>query len=149
MVAMPLTLIGDALTDGAPVFAERGADFITSNVSSLPERAGVWQGIRGSVTIVLFVVRPVSAWLALHRVRSRPAERLGASGRAFVLVRRLLGPERVKYLAGFLCRDGSASWSSSWLCRRGARVLPLRWAMSMKKAMPAPVPSTSALGPDQ
>jgi len=55
-LAVLVTLIGDALTDGAPVFAERGADFITSNVSSLPERAGVWQGIRGSVTIVLFVV---------------------------------------------------------------------------------------------
>lgn len=51
-----ITLIAEALRDGLPVYMERGVDFITSNVSSLPERAGVWQGIRGSLTIVLFVM---------------------------------------------------------------------------------------------
>ena len=51
-----VTLIGESLRDGLPVFRDRGLDFVTSNVSSLPERAGVWQGIRGSMTIVAFVI---------------------------------------------------------------------------------------------
>jgi phosphate transport system permease protein len=50
------TLLGEALRDGVPVFRERGFDFVTSNISSLPERAGVWQGIKGSLTILVFVV---------------------------------------------------------------------------------------------
>jgi phosphate transport system permease protein len=50
------TLLAEALRDSMPVFRERGLDFITSNISSLPERAGVWQGIRGSLTILVFVV---------------------------------------------------------------------------------------------
>jgi phosphate transport system permease protein len=51
-----VTLLTDVVRAGLPVFQERGIDFVTSNVSSLPERAGVAQGIRGSLTIVVFVV---------------------------------------------------------------------------------------------
>jgi phosphate transport system permease protein len=50
-----VTLLAQSLRDGVPVFRDRGIDFITSKVSSLPEQAGVWQGIRGSLTIVGFV----------------------------------------------------------------------------------------------
>ena len=50
------TLLAEVLRDGIPVFRERGSDFVTSNISSLPERAGVWQGIKGSLTILVFVV---------------------------------------------------------------------------------------------
>jgi phosphate transport system permease protein len=55
-LAVLLTLLTETLRDGLPVFRERGADFLTSGVSSLPQRAGVWQGIRGSLTIIAFVI---------------------------------------------------------------------------------------------
>jgi phosphate transport system permease protein len=51
-----VTLLADVFRTGAPVYQERGVDFLTSNVSSLPERAGVRQGIVGSLMIVAFVV---------------------------------------------------------------------------------------------
>jgi phosphate transport system permease protein len=50
------TLLVDVFRAGFPVYRDRGIDFLTSNVSSLPERAGVRQGIVGSLTIVVFVV---------------------------------------------------------------------------------------------
>lgn len=54
-LAILLTLLVDIAQGSLPVFRERGVDFLTSNVSSLPQRAGVAQGIRGSLTIVAFV----------------------------------------------------------------------------------------------
>jgi phosphate transport system permease protein len=51
-----VTLLTDIVRTGLPVFQERGLDFVTSRVSSLPDRAGVVQGIRGSLTIVVFVI---------------------------------------------------------------------------------------------
>jgi phosphate transport system permease protein len=41
---------------GVPVLADRGTEFLTSPNSSLADRAGVWQGIVGSLTLMLFVV---------------------------------------------------------------------------------------------
>jgi phosphate transport system permease protein len=38
-----------------PVFAERGWDFVSSGLSSLPARAGVWQGVVGSLILIGFV----------------------------------------------------------------------------------------------
>lgn len=55
-LAILLTLLVDIFRTGWPVFAERGTDFLTRNVSSLPERAGVRQGIQGSLTIIAFVI---------------------------------------------------------------------------------------------
>ena len=50
-------LLADVFRTAWPVFRDRGvADFVTSNISSLPERAGVRQGIIGSLYIVAFVV---------------------------------------------------------------------------------------------
>jgi phosphate transport system permease protein len=49
-------LIGDVIRTGLPVFRERGADFIQSDLSSFAVRAGVWQGILGSATLMIFVV---------------------------------------------------------------------------------------------
>ena len=49
-------LIGNVIRTGMPVFRERGADFLTSDLSSFAFRAGVWQGILGSVCLMLFVV---------------------------------------------------------------------------------------------
>ena len=49
-------LIGDVIRIGMPVFRERGGDFLRSDLSSFPFRAGVWQGILGSVSMMIFVV---------------------------------------------------------------------------------------------
>ena len=54
-LAVLLTLIVEVAREAAPVFGERGADFLTSNLSSLPSRAGVWQGIWGSLALMGFV----------------------------------------------------------------------------------------------
>lgn len=48
-------LIVDQLTRGLPVFQERGVDFLTSGLSSDPAKAGVAQGIVGSLVIGLLV----------------------------------------------------------------------------------------------
>jgi phosphate transport system permease protein len=55
-LAVLVTLIGDVLGSALQVFAERGTTFLTDNLSSLPERAGVGQGIVGSLWLMGFVV---------------------------------------------------------------------------------------------
>jgi phosphate transport system permease protein len=49
-------LIGDVIRAGMPVFRERGADFIRGDLSTSAIRAGVWQGIVGSLSLMIFVV---------------------------------------------------------------------------------------------
>src|SRR6187200_3006522 len=49
-------LIGNVIRTGLPVFQERGTDFLRSDLSSFAFRAGVWQGIVGSVSLMIFVV---------------------------------------------------------------------------------------------
>jgi phosphate transport system permease protein len=49
-------LIGNVIRTGLPVFRERGAGFITGDLSSFAFRAGVWQGIVGSLSMMIFVV---------------------------------------------------------------------------------------------
>jgi phosphate transport system permease protein len=51
-----VVLIGDILVRSLPVFAERPLDFLTSSLSSRPARAGIVQGIIGSVALMVFVV---------------------------------------------------------------------------------------------
>jgi phosphate transport system permease protein len=51
-----LVLLFDIVAKAIPVFQERGTDVLQSPVSSLPERAGVSQGIYGSLFITVFVV---------------------------------------------------------------------------------------------
>jgi len=48
-------LIGDQLTRGVPVFADRGADVLTSPLSSRPAAAGVMQGIIGTALLAVIV----------------------------------------------------------------------------------------------
>lgn len=55
-LAVLVTLIADVLGTALQVFAERGTSFLTDNLSSLPERAGVGQGIVGSLWLMGFVV---------------------------------------------------------------------------------------------
>ena len=50
-----VVLIGDILVRSLPVFAERPVDFLTSPLSSRPARAGILQGIVGSVLLMAFV----------------------------------------------------------------------------------------------
>jgi phosphate transport system permease protein len=55
-LAVLVTLIADVMGTAVTVFSERGTDFLTSNLSSLPERAGVAQGIVGSLRLMGFVI---------------------------------------------------------------------------------------------
>lgn len=48
-------LIGDQLTRGMPVFAERGVGFLTSSLSSNPANAGVIQGLIGTAMLAVMV----------------------------------------------------------------------------------------------
>jgi phosphate transport system permease protein len=54
-LATLLTLLADVVTRGLPILAERGTDFLTSPTSSRPERAGVIQGIFGTLMMAAFV----------------------------------------------------------------------------------------------
>ena len=51
-----LALLIEVFDTGWGVIQERGSDFLTSNLSSLPSRAGVHQGIIGSLMLMGFVV---------------------------------------------------------------------------------------------
>ncbi len=51
-----VVLLFDIISKAIPTFQERGSDVVTATVSSLPERAGVSQGISGSILLVAFVV---------------------------------------------------------------------------------------------
>lgn len=51
-----VVLLFDIVSKAIPTFQERGSDVVTGTVSSLPERAGVSQGISGSLFLVAFVV---------------------------------------------------------------------------------------------
>jgi phosphate transport system permease protein len=51
-----VVLIADVFSNAWSVFAERGVGFVQSGISSLPERAGVQQGIVGSLLLMVFVV---------------------------------------------------------------------------------------------
>ena len=50
-----VTLLVDQLSRALPVFQERGIDFLTSPLSSDPSKAGVAQGIVGSIVIGVLV----------------------------------------------------------------------------------------------
>lgn len=49
-------LIITVMTDGLPVFTDRGIDFLDGSLSSIPDRAGISQGIVGSFWIAVSVV---------------------------------------------------------------------------------------------
>ena len=51
-----IVLIATLLTAGLGVFGDRGLDFLTSGTSGTADKAGVWQAIKGSFYIGLFVV---------------------------------------------------------------------------------------------
>ena len=55
LLAILATLLVDVFLGGFAVLRDRGGDFLTSNMSSLASRAGVWQGIVGSLLMMVFV----------------------------------------------------------------------------------------------
>jgi phosphate transport system permease protein len=54
-LAILIVLLGTALVDAWPVLSTRLGDFVTGNVSRLDSRAGVRQGIVGSLILIGFV----------------------------------------------------------------------------------------------
>ena len=54
-LATLLTLLGDVVARGLPTLAERGTGFLTSTTSIRPEKAGVIQGIYGTLMMAVFV----------------------------------------------------------------------------------------------
>jgi len=54
-LALLLVLLWTTWTEAVPVFAERGIHFVTSDTSSLSSRAGVHQGLIGSLILVALV----------------------------------------------------------------------------------------------
>lgn len=50
-----LVLLADVAIRALPVLAERPLDFLTSNLSSRPARAGIGQGLAGSLLLVVMV----------------------------------------------------------------------------------------------
>lgn len=54
-LAFLLTLLVDISVGAWPVLSTRGWDFVSSPISLNPETAGVWQAIRGSVLLMVFV----------------------------------------------------------------------------------------------
>lgn len=68
-LAVLALLVGDQLTRGLPVFAERGTDFLTGSLSSRPDRAGILQGLIGTAmlaTMVALLSFPVGLLTAIY-----------------------------------------------------------------------------------
>lgn len=50
-----VTVLGSVAAEGTPVLAQRGLGFLTQGTSSVPSRAGVAQGLVGSLVLILIV----------------------------------------------------------------------------------------------
>jgi phosphate transport system permease protein len=73
------TLIADVITRGLPVLLDRGTDFLTSPTSSRPARAGVVQGIFGTImmaVIVAILAFPIGIMTAIYLEEYAPDNRL-------------------------------------------------------------------------
>ena len=78
-LAVLAVLIGTQLSQALPVFAERGVDFLTSDLSSNPANAGVAQGLIGTallVMIVAIVAFPIGIMTAIYLEEYAPDNRL-------------------------------------------------------------------------
>lgn len=100
-------LIGDQLARGLPVFAERGTDILTANLSSSPARAGVLQGLIGTAflcAVVALVAFPIGILTAIYLEEYAPNNLL--AGFIALNIRNLAGVPSVVYgllgLAGFV-----------------------------------------------
>ncbi len=97
------TLVLSVLAGGLPVFIERGLSFLTSPTSANPAKAGVVQGIIGSIllTIIVAVVAiPLGIMTAIYLEEYAPASRL--SRFIDINIRNLAGVPSIVYgLLGF------------------------------------------------
>lgn len=78
-LAALLTLLVDVVSRGAGVLLSRGPAFLTSGLSANPSRAGVAQGIQGSLLIALIVsllAFPVGIMTAVYLEEYAPDNRL-------------------------------------------------------------------------
>ena len=74
-----VALLADIISAAAPVFQDRGLDFITSPLSLSGESAGVWSGIMGSLAltvIVALVSFPLGIGAAVYLEEYAPDNRL-------------------------------------------------------------------------
>jgi phosphate transport system permease protein len=75
-LAILALLVGDQLLRGLPVLADRGTDFLTSPLSSRPERAGVLQGVIGTAMLAVMVsviAFPIGILTAIYLEEYAPA----------------------------------------------------------------------------
>ncbi len=97
------TLVISVLIGGLPVLMERGLDFLTSPTSADPNKAGVVQGIIGSLimtAIVALVAIPLGIMTAIYLEEYAPASRL--SRFIDINIRNLAGVPSIVYgLLGF------------------------------------------------
>ena len=78
-LAVLAVLVGDQLQRGLPVLAERGTDFLTSPLSSRPDRAGVLQGIIGTAMLAVMVgviAFPIGILTAVYLEEYAPANKM-------------------------------------------------------------------------
>ena len=98
-------LVVSVLADAWPTLSSRGVDFLTSNVSSFPDKAGVRQGIIGSLILMVFVVLlavPARDGRRGLHARSTPATR-GSNRLIITNIRNLAGVPAIVYgILGFV-----------------------------------------------
>ena len=78
-LAVLAVLVGDQLQRGLPVLTERGTDFLTSPLSSRPDRAGVLQGIIGTAMLAVMVgiiAFPIGILTAVYLEEYAPANKM-------------------------------------------------------------------------
>jgi phosphate transport system permease protein len=78
-LAILFILLADVLLRAIPVFQDRGVDFLTSTLSSNPERAGVAQGLIGTFVLALLVplfAFPIGVATAIYLEEYAPDTRL-------------------------------------------------------------------------
>jgi phosphate transport system permease protein len=74
-----IQIVTSVVSDGWSTLNNRGTDFLSSNLSRLPQRAGVWQGIVGSIILAAFVAVvafPLGIATAVYLEEYAPATRL-------------------------------------------------------------------------
>ncbi|HET6664173.1 MAG TPA: ABC transporter permease subunit, partial [Acidimicrobiales bacterium] len=113
-------LIGRIVADGASVYSDRGVDFLEGRLSSDPTRAGISQGITGSIWIALGVVvisLPLGIAAAIYLEEYAPRNRV--TNLIELNIRNLAGVPSVVYgllglaifvnaLNGFSNNDGAS-----------------------------------------
>ena len=97
-LAILAVLIGDVLIKGLPVYQDRGADFLTSPLSTRPTAAGIAQGITGTLLIAVLTALisfPVGIMTAVYLEEYAPDNRL--TRLITVNIRNLAGVPSVVY----------------------------------------------------